>query len=378
MKLIIAGDFAPTCRVAELINRSQYKDCLGEISRVIKTADYAIVNLECPILDNKATPISKCGPCLYCTKNAADAIHFAGFNCVTLANNHFYDYGEVGVKNTLSQLDRLNIEHVGGGLNLQEAGKTLYKEICGQKLAIINCCEHEFSIATNNSAGSNPLSPIKQYYTIQLARKESNFVIVIVHGGIEQYELPSPRMKELYHYFIDCGADVVVNHHQHCFSGYEIYQGKPIVYGLGNFCFDEPPQRNKPWNYGYMVEINTDDLPNIVLHPYIQCNDKPSVKPLSNRNSFDNQITQLNAIIANDELLQRHYNNLLLNGDKYYQLTMEPYTCRVLQSLYMRNLLPSFAKRKICKIIDYVYCESHSERLLHALNSLKTENIRIR
>lgn len=370
MKLMIAGDFAPTYRISELINQSQFEDCLGKISQIVKTADYAIVNLESPILFSKASSISKCGPNLHCTKNAADAICFAGFDCVTLANNHFYDYGEVGVKNTLSQLDQLNIEHVGGGLNLREAEKTLYKEICGQKLAIINCCEHEFSIATNHSAGSNPLSPIKQYYAIRQARKESDIIVVIVHGGIEHYELPSPRMKELYHYFIDCGADVVVNHHQHCFSGYEIYQGRPIIYGLGNFCFDEP-QRDKPWNYGYMVEINTDDLPDIMLHPYIQCNDEPSVKPCSNRKNFDNQIAQLNAIIANDERLHKHYNNLLLNGDKYYQLTIEPYTCRFMQSLYMHNLLPSLQKRRICKIIDYIYCESHSERLLHALNRLK-------
>ena len=372
MKLIIAGDFAPGYRITELFNQFQFDKSLGEISQIVKTADYAIVNLECPILYSKATPIPKCGPNLHCSKNTADAIRFAGFDCVTLANNHFCDYGEIGVKDTLHCLEQLNIEHVGGGLNLQEAEKILCKEINGQKLAIINCCEHEFSIATENSAGSNPINPIKQYYAIQQARKESEFVVVIVHGGIEQYQLPSPRMKELYHYFIDCGADIVVNHHQHCFSGYEVYKGKPIIYGLGNFCFDEP-QRNKPWNYGYMVEINTDELSNIVLHPYTQCNDEPSVKPYSDRKTFDNQIAQLNAIIADDELLQRHYNNLLLKGDKYYQLTIEPYTCKLTQSLYMHNLLPSLVKRKIYKIIGYIYCESHSERLLHALNRLKNE-----
>lgn len=52
-----------------------------------------------------------------------------------------------------------------------------------------------------------------------------------MHGGHEHYQLPSLRMQETYRFFIDAGADVVVNHHQHCFSGYEIYNNKYIFMG---------------------------------------------------------------------------------------------------------------------------------------------------
>ena len=54
-----------------------------------------------------------------------------------------------------------------------EASKILYKEIAGMTLAIINCCEHEFSIATEKTAGSNPLNPIKQYYAIKEAKEKA-------------------------------------------------------------------------------------------------------------------------------------------------------------------------------------------------------------
>lgn len=43
-------------------------------------------------------------------------------------------------------------------------------------------------------------------------------------------------MQEIYRFFVDIGADAVINHHQHCYSGYEVYKEKPIFYGLGNFC----------------------------------------------------------------------------------------------------------------------------------------------
>ena len=59
---------------------------------------------------------------------------------------------------------------------------------------------------------------------------------MIVHGGHECYNLPSPRMQKQYLFYADQGADIVVGHHTHCISGYEVYKGVPIYYSLGNFC----------------------------------------------------------------------------------------------------------------------------------------------
>ena len=98
-------------------------------------------------------------------------------------------------------------------------------------------------------------------------------MLVIVHVGPEHYQLLIPRMKEMYRFFIDVGADVVVNHHQHCFSGYEIYKEKPIFYGLGNFCFDWIGKRNGMWNEGLLLSLTLDlnHKRQFVLIPYRQC-----------------------------------------------------------------------------------------------------------
>ena len=154
----------------------------------------------------------------------------------------------------------------------------LYKQIGKETLAIVNCCEHESSIASDEHGGSNPLNPIAQYYAIQEAKKKADYVLVIMHGGVEHYQLPTPRMRETYRFFIDARADAVINHHQHCYSGYEIYQGKPIFYGLGNLCFDRSDKRGSIWDEGYLVELSFAN--SLITHriiPYHQCDAEAKV-----------------------------------------------------------------------------------------------------
>ena len=103
--------------------------------------------------------------------------------------------------------------------NKTKSSNILYLTHGDETVAIINCCEQEWSIVTNTHPGSNPLDPIAQYYTINEARRNADFVIVIVHGGIEHFQLPTPELKKIHRFFIDSGADAVINHHQHCYSG---------------------------------------------------------------------------------------------------------------------------------------------------------------
>ena len=89
----------------------------------------------------------------------------------------------------------------------------------------------------------------------QEAKANADFLILIIHGGHETYELPSPRMKKLYRWFIDLGVDAVIGHHTHCYSGSEVYKNKPIVYSLGNFIFDSKI-RDASWNYGVFAVLS--------------------------------------------------------------------------------------------------------------------------
>lgn len=369
MNVLIAGDFVPRRRTAAQIEKGDYS-CLDEVKPIIKAVDYAIVNFESPVVMREAKPIEKTGPNLRCTEQAMECVAQAGFNCVTLANNHFRDFGQVGVQDTLQVCKKYNVDHVGGGKDIKEAESILYKEINGQTLAIINICENEWSIASEKHGGSAPLNLVKNYYSIQEAKTKADFVLMIVHGGTELYNLPSPRMKETYRFFIDNGADAVVNHHQHCYSGYEVYKDKPVFYGLGNFCFDKvQAKEDKLREEGFMVEINFNKQIGYRLIPYVQCSESAArVAIMHDMSNFEASINKLNLIIKEDALLKQSFEKHATTGFMTAKDVLAPYSSDFFKSMYSRRLLPSFVtKKRLNKLLVTIQCESHKDILLLGL-----------
>lgn len=374
ISVLIAGDFCPQRRASALFDKGDYASVLGDIRSSVMDADYRIVNFECPVSERNGKAIVKKGPNLRCSEKGLEAARWVGFDCVTLANNHFLDYGDEGVTNTLAACKKYGLDTVGGGMNVTEASKVLYREIGGKKLAIVNCCEHESSIATDKSAGSNPLNPIKQYYSIVEAKNTADYVLVIVHGGHEMWQFPSPRMVQTYRFFIDAGADVVVNHHQHCFSGYEVYNGKPIFYGLGNFCFDKPEYYKGLWELGYMVRIHLSETISFDILPYEQCKEDPIVRKLDTHEEIDRRLAEINEIIADDNKLSMETARYFSKNPRSVRLAFEPYHGRVCSKLFLSGLLPGFmTKKKLVALQNSLECESHRDRILYQLDHMLAE-----
>lgn len=369
MKVLIAGDFAPEARLAKQIEEKRFSEIFSEdLRKVIRSADFSFVNFECPIVEEGYKPIPKWGPNLRSTPEAADAIKFAGFTGVTMANNHILDFGMEGLRKSVECCKSVGLDVVGVGDNFNDAEKVLYLEKNGKKIAVINCCEHEFSIASDFEAGANPLNPIRQFYAIQESRKNADYVLVIIHGGHEHYQLPSLRMVETYRFFIDIGADAVVNHHQHCYSGFETYHGKPIFYGLGNFCFDTVPiEIDTSWNYGYMVEFSFDNTIQYDIIPYCQYSKKATVE-LLDVNAFQLNLSKINNIITNSNYLKEEIANYYDCNVNSELANLEPYSGRIFGKLLFLGLLPRFIKgNKLLPILNHIDCESHRDKLLYIL-----------
>ncbi len=381
VNLLIAGDFCPNSRVKKLIDSEDYNIVFENIKPIVNGSGYSVLNLECTIVsDENTSPIDKCGPNLKQSPKVLDSIKFAGFNCVTLANNHFSDFGHEGAIQTLRALENAGLDYVGGGKNLSDAAKILYKKINGHTLAVVNFCENEFTIATSTSGGANPLNPVDNFYKIQEAKRNANYVIVIIHGGPEHYQLPTPRMQKTYRFFVDAGADVVVNHHQHCYSGYEIYKEKLIFYGLGNFCFDIETKRNDAWNEGFMLTLSfSKERIDYKLIPYKQGDTNPGIVLMKDDElvTFQNKIEMLNEIISNPELLVASYRKFIEDTSMDYINVFNPYMNKWLRRLKKRNLLPAFienelaveylTKERLLNLISFIQCESHAERCLNSL-----------
>lgn len=371
MRIIVAGDYAPCGRIDELVKQRDY--CfLAEIRQILSDTDFSIVNLESPVSDVSSKPINKLGPHLQCHEYGIEALKWAGFDGVTLANNHIYDYGDVGVKKTIDTCISNNLDYVGGGLSYDDASRILYKEINNETLAIINCCEHEFSLASLNKGGANPLNPVRLYYDILATKKKADYTIVIIHGGHEHFQLPSLRMVDLYHYCIDLGADAVINHHQHCFSGYEFYNEKPIFYGLGNFCFDgEGIKHDSLWNFGYMVKLefrNGHTTSSII--PYSQCEDaSPTIKLITD-DSIHKKVKELNSIIKDPVLLKKHIDEYYARSIHDLRVVLSPINNRYLRAAQYRHLFPVVLSNKfLLRLEDFFMCESHRDKMEYFFNN---------
>lgn len=372
INIIFAGDVVPLGRTKSLFLEKQTGRLFGDVIPIIKAADYAVVNYEAPVVLDKGNPIKKSGPHLSSSVQTMEVLKEAGFNMITLANNHFRDQGEVGVRDTLESTKSQGMDYVGGGENLSEAQKTKYVTLKNKKFAFLNFCEQEYSIATDISGGSNPYDIVDITKAIQEAKDVADYVLLIIHGGIEHYQLPSPRMKKEYRFFVDAGADVVINHHQHCFSGYEIYNGKPICYGLGNFCFDNASYRNNGmWNKGYLVRLTFEENRiSLSIFPYSQCDEKPGVEMLEGI-AVENKLAELNEIISDDLQLKNSYLGWVRSKQKKMLSQMNAFGNVIFDKLYKKGCLGNlYSKKRIYVIKDLLYCESHLDVLKNSMKDL--------
>ncbi len=366
MKLVVVGDLSLQDRAAKMAwDENQLDHAFAEVKKVVETCDHAIVNLESPVT-NSTQPILKKGPNLKNNPTAFNIINYCGFDIVTLANNHLKDFGGKGVTDTLDHCKQHGLTVVGAGRTLDEARLPLIIKDDSISIGIINVCEHEFSVATRQSAGANPLDFPNLFEDIQELRKKVDKIIVIIHGGKEHYQLPTPRMKREYHLIADFGADVIVNHHQHCYSGYELYKGKPIFYGLGNFFFDEPKKRNDKWNQGLMIQLDVEkERIDFRLIPYEQCNNEPVVN-VRDDSSVAKQLEEINRVIADDEQLEAALGKLVEKEKRKLLFPFIPYRNHYLRALYNRGHLSArISKKDEVNIENVTSCETHRELLLH-------------
>ena len=369
VSILIAGDYSPKERIQVAIDTKSYTHLFPGIKDVVQSVDYSIINFESTIPTIDSIPSEKIGSNLKTNEGALELLKFLGFDMLTMANNHIMDYGNSALLNTIQKASVAGFDMVGVGDSLPEARAFKVIDIATNKIAILNACENEFSIATANSMGANPLDLINLSYDIKSAKERADFVILIIHGGIEHYQLPSPRMKRWYQFLIDQGVDAIFNHHQHCYSGYEVYKGKPIFYGLGNFCFDSSSDirlRHTTYNYGYMVKLNLSDSISFDIIPYEQCYNLPGVYLLNDHlfNEFKNNISYLNSIIADESKLREKFKEMACKKRDFIYRGFYPFTGRIAYKLFSLGLIPSFLNKRRIQILNSILrCESHNDIL---------------
>lgn len=236
MKLLIVGDVCPTDTTNPLFEKGEKEALFGDFLNVFKAHDFSFVNLECA-LTNSENKIEKFGPNLKACKNTANVLKEVGVNLCCLSNNHIFDYGIEGYRDTVAALDEVEIDYTGFGENYEDSRKNYSFKDGDQTITIVNVCEHEYSYALDDRMGARPFDAFDTLDDIRAAKAVSDRVIVVYHGGKEHCRYPSPRLRKVCQAMVKAGADLVTTQHSHCIGCYENFEGSHIMYGQGNFHF---------------------------------------------------------------------------------------------------------------------------------------------
>ncbi len=210
-----------------------------KIKDFLKKADITFGNLESPFY-NQGTPITS-GMVFKAEPTTISGLKESGFDILSLANNHFGNQGQNGMKYTFNHLKTNGISYVGAGNNSNEAYTHKILKLKDYKIAFLsyNGIAPQSYEAGLNNAGLAWMKLDKLKEGIIKARKEADIVFVSFHWGTEYTYYPNPEQKKFAHTAVDFGADLVISHHPHVIQTIEFYKNGFIGYSLGNLVFDQ-------------------------------------------------------------------------------------------------------------------------------------------
>ncbi len=259
VSLIAVGDIMPSRRVARKIKQEGMDYPFEKIRDYLKSGDIVFGNLESPITSGR---VIRNDEMVFRGEPGSEiALRDAGFNVLSIANNHTPDFRNKGIKNTLKYLESAGIAFAGAGMNSAEANKPAIIKRNGLTFAFLAYNDSDvvpsFYGASETRAGTALMNIDTMAESVKLAKVKSDFVIVSMHSGYEYKPKPNKRQTEFARAAIDAGAELVIGHHPHVVQTMEKYKGKYILYSLGNFVFDQ--LWSEATREGLIAEITFDN-----------------------------------------------------------------------------------------------------------------------
>jgi poly-gamma-glutamate capsule biosynthesis protein CapA/YwtB (metallophosphatase superfamily) len=362
--IIIGGDICPMGSIQSAFIEGRADAIFHDLLQEIRNADLPIANLECPLVFHE-NPIEKAGGfILGANVKCINGIVASHWQVLNLANNHSYDHGSTGLLETIQSIEKAGLDHVGAGDNITAAQKPLIKEIGGMRIVIYAMAEREFSVADECTPGSNPLDLIN-FVNAVIEYKQKGLFISLIHGGKEYYPYPTPQMIRRCRFMVDMGADAVICTHTHCPLPWEIYRGRPIVYGLGNLIFEADKQESNDWFEGYLAKLSIDDRQiHFEAIPYFQSRDKPGALKMDHRSRhlFLSEMEKKNSRLGDSFFLRDNWLTYCQQRKDNYLSELFGYNW--LMRKLRRFLLPLLhSKDEIIRALLLAQCETHREVL---------------
>jgi hypothetical protein len=227
-------------------------DPFADIATPLRGASFAAANLECTIsnLGESSRRYAFRAP-----SRSAQLLRRAGFRAMGLANNHALDFGAAALEDCAARLFQEQIQPIGvGKAGSNASAPSFFSMPDGKRIAVLAISDVGPATGPQIAAASDR-SGLNA--AVANARSHANFLVCLVHWGVENSENITDEQRELARWLIDRGVDLVVGSHPHCVQALDFYHGCPIAYSLGNLVFDGAPTVES-WNRGALLQIGLD------------------------------------------------------------------------------------------------------------------------
>ncbi|MBA6391582.1 CapA family protein [Colwellia sp. BRX10-3] len=220
------------------------KAIVQHIKPYMSLADYAAVNLETQIADEKPEESAPKSVTFYSEPEVLAALTWAGIDYVSLGNNHTYDYMDSGLQSTLAFLKQSELGYSGAGVDEESALKAHTETIKNTEFAMLGYVGWEGSAnptqTANDQHGGAAYGSMKNILKSVSEQVEKNKVTIVQYHGSQEYaNSPTGVTEQRLKSSLDAGAALAIAHHPHVTQGLELYNNKLIAYSMGNFIFDQ-------------------------------------------------------------------------------------------------------------------------------------------
>ena len=258
--VVAGGDVELARAMGKVLLANPSHDPFKTIAAQLGTGDIRFVNLESQLSEQGGVTMSATNSLVFVgPPSGADALARARMTIVSTANNHAWDYGRRAFEETLDNLDRVGVLHVGTGKTHDDAVRPVIVDRGGFRIAFVavtdiwNQGPLDKHVAKDLVASADAEALAAQ---VTLLKKDPKIdaVLVSYHGGDEYQDAPTLRTRAIVRAAIDAGADAVLGHHVHVVQGIEWREGRPILYSLGNLLMQR--HRDHPeTGYGYLARL---------------------------------------------------------------------------------------------------------------------------
>jgi poly-gamma-glutamate capsule biosynthesis protein CapA/YwtB (metallophosphatase superfamily) len=304
--IAVAGDWAPI-RALEPVLRETPEAAYGDLLPVFRGADLRIVNCECAL-----TPVWKSGAVFKGRPAHVCGLTAVPFEVACLANNHVFDYGLRGFRETLDTLRANGVRTVGAGLSFGQALRPLTLAVKGTRITVLAFGEGEDLTASRGGPGVCGWEVPRLAASVRKAKRRGDFVVVVAHAGLEHIPFPPPYVVEAFRTLSDAGADCVIGHHPHVPQGLERRGGRLIAYSLGNFVFWQPGDLHyRRTGFVLVLHARRGRLASFDLRPYRIAGNGLRLLDGREERSFLNKLDRASAPLASSKCVAEAWQSYL-------------------------------------------------------------------